>query len=111
MVAQRHRMVHRQGRLGQGRQDGSLSRGEPPFRAGRRLEGEPTRPVRRFDENGDGRLSVEEFPGREERFERLDSDGDGYLTPEEMLKGARNRLGPRGRGIGAEPREPDGRGE
>jgi Ca2+-binding EF-hand superfamily protein len=35
--------------------------------------------IQRFDQDGDGLVSLDEFPGNQEQFERLDLDGDGYL--------------------------------
>lgn len=40
----------------------------------------------RRDQDGDGRLTLEEFGGSPERFERLDADGDGYVTPEDFQR-------------------------
>jgi Ca2+-binding EF-hand superfamily protein len=36
--------------------------------------------LRRFDQDKDGRCTRDEFPGSDERFDRLDRDGDGVLT-------------------------------
>lgn len=35
--------------------------------------------VQRFDADGDGLVSADEFPGDEDQFSELDIDGDGYL--------------------------------
>jgi Ca2+-binding EF-hand superfamily protein len=35
--------------------------------------------IQHFDQDGDGLVSSEEFPGNQEQFQRLDLDGDGYL--------------------------------
>ena len=40
--------------------------------------------LQRFDRDGDGKVSQEEWPGREEMFGRLDADGDGFITGEEV---------------------------
>ena len=48
--------------------------------------------VERFDTDGDGKVSKEEFKGRPEMFDRLDADKDGYVTPEE-LKAMREQWG------------------
>jgi Ca2+-binding EF-hand superfamily protein len=40
--------------------------------------------VRRYDRNGDGKLSLEESGLRPEVFRALDTDGDGQLGPEEL---------------------------
>ena len=39
--------------------------------------------IKRFDGDGDGKISKEEFPNAE-MFDRLDRDGDGFLTKEEI---------------------------
>ncbi|MBI3271714.1 MAG: EF-hand domain-containing protein [Planctomycetes bacterium] len=39
--------------------------------------------VERYDRNGDGRVSREEFGGSEEAFDRLDADHDGSISREE----------------------------
>jgi hypothetical protein len=38
---------------------------------------------RKFDRNGDGELSRNEFPGSAADFERIDANRDGYITFEE----------------------------
>jgi len=40
-----------------------------------------------LDKNGDGKISKDEWRGREERFKQLDKNGDGYLTPDELRRG------------------------
>ena len=40
--------------------------------------------LQRFDQDGDGLISAEEFPGDENQFNRLDINGDGYLEPDEV---------------------------
>lgn len=40
-----------------------------------------------FDEDGDGLISLSEFMGPEDHFDRLDADGDGYLNSEELSTG------------------------
>lgn len=37
----------------------------------------------RFDRNGDGEVSLSEFPGPREQFDRIDTDHDGYITATE----------------------------
>jgi Ca2+-binding EF-hand superfamily protein len=39
--------------------------------------------IERFDQNGDGLVSSDEFPGQDDLFSRLDSDGDGYIAASE----------------------------
>ena len=58
-------------------------RGKP--HGGRRLA--------RFDTDGDGQLSLEEFPGPDDRFAEMDTDGDQFLSKAEMAVGKR-RGGP-----------------
>ena len=41
-----------------------------------------------FDEDGDGMVSEEEFPGPEDHFIRLDQDEDGFITEDEKPDGA-----------------------
>ena len=38
---------------------------------------------RKFDKNGDGELSRNEFPGTQEEFDRIDTNHDGYISVEE----------------------------
>lgn len=40
-----------------------------------------------FDQNGDGLISAEEFPGPMDRFEEMDVDGNGYLDDGESPHG------------------------
>ena len=61
----------------------------PPPR-GKRRKG-PLFP--RFDTDGDGKLSLEEFPGPDDRFGQMDTDGDGFLSKAEAAAGKR-RGGP-----------------
>ena len=44
-------------------------------------------PMNRFDANGDGKLSIEEFPGPDAHFNQFDTNRDGYLDPDELPKG------------------------
>lgn len=76
--------------------DGAIDADEAPQRPPRHRP-DPKELMTDFDEDGDGQLSLEEFPGPDHHFERLDSDGDGVLTSEELLAGRpghnRNRRG------------------
>jgi len=62
------------GKAGKGRRRGRISTGM----------------LRRWDRDGDGKVSPEEFPGRDEMFQRLDADKDGALT-EADVKAAREQ--------------------
>jgi Ca2+-binding EF-hand superfamily protein len=37
-----------------------------------------------LDKDGDGKVSRQEWPGRPQRFERLDTNKDGFLTKDEL---------------------------
>lgn len=41
--------------------------------------------VARWDVDQDGQVSIDEFPGEDERFAQLDLNDDGYLTLDEMI--------------------------
>jgi hypothetical protein len=43
--------------------------------------------VRRFDRNGDGKVSKSEFDGSAEHFSRFDRNGDGYISVQEAPQG------------------------
>jgi Ca2+-binding EF-hand superfamily protein len=67
--------------------DGAVSKEE--FAAAGRGRGERTpgisaEALRRFDTNGDGKVTRDEFPGGGERFDRLDRNKDGALTAEDF---------------------------
>ena len=49
----------------------------------------------RMDEDGDGKVSADEFRGPERLYTRLDADKDGYVTKQETAKMRRG-----GRGAG-----------
>ena len=42
--------------------------------------------IQRFDQDGDGLVSADEFPGNQDQFKHLDVDGDGYLDAAEAPK-------------------------
>jgi len=56
----------------------------------------------RFDKDGDGRVTADEFTGPQRIFDRMDSDGDGVVTKEEA-EAMRGR-GQGGRGQGGQGR-------
>lgn len=58
--------------------------GQPRGRAGGDFIGQ-------FDTNNDGRVSREEFPGRDRAFKRFDRDNDGYIDKDEAPIGKRGR--------------------
>ena len=54
--------------------------------------------IERFDEDGDGKISMDEFPGPDEHFQDFDDNGDGLLEPAEMPARGSGGRGERGRG-------------
>ena len=58
--------------------------------------------MKQFDENGDGKITAEEFGGSEEMFKRVDADGDGVVTKAEVEKMQSGMRGRR-RGEGGRP--------
>jgi Ca2+-binding EF-hand superfamily protein len=48
--------------------------------------------IAKHDQNRDGMLSREEFPGSTSRFQRLDANGDGLLSQAEFEAGVRGRF-------------------
>jgi hypothetical protein len=42
--------------------------------------------LQRFDEDKDGKVSKDEFPGRDERFDRVDENQDGFIEKSEINK-------------------------
>ncbi len=51
--------------------------------------------VRRFDKDGDGKVTAEEFTGPQRFFDRMDTDGDGCITKDEAeaMRGGRGQGG------------------
>ncbi len=45
--------------------------------------------IERHDQDGDNRVSKEEFPGPDDHFCRIDTDGDGYISRDEAIKAPR----------------------
>jgi hypothetical protein len=43
--------------------------------------------IRRFDRDGDGKVSREEFAGPRDHFDHFDKNGDGFISREESPKG------------------------
>lgn len=59
-----------------------------------------------FDADGDGELSLDEFPGPLDHFDRMDSDEDGFLSIEELQDGMPGV--PRGGGFAGDDADGDG---
>lgn len=49
-----------------------------------RRRGNAKRMLRRFDTDKDGKVSRDEFPGSDQRFDSMDKNGDGYLSAEDF---------------------------
>jgi hypothetical protein len=47
----------------------------------------PSSFIDHFDQNADGLVSVEEFPGEADQFSERDADGNGYLDASEVPAG------------------------
>ncbi len=56
-----------------------------------------------FDKDKDGKVSKDEFPGRDERFDRVDENKDGFIDASEIRKNP-----PPGGRRGASMRSPSG---
>lgn len=39
--------------------------------------------IQQYDQDGDGKIDLAEFPTAEQQFQRLDADGDGFIDTEE----------------------------
>ena len=50
---------------------------------------QPRGMIERHDQDGDGNVSKEEFPGPDEHFTRIDLDGDGFINQEEARQAPR----------------------
>lgn len=66
--------------------------------------GQPPRrpPLKQFDLNGDGKISVQEFPGPPSDFKSLDKNGDGFITVNEAGEDKWNGTPPGGKSPGHE---------
>ena len=60
--------------------------------------GDPWERMKRYDTDGDGKISREEFTGPERFFNRFDTDRDGFVTEAEVRR--MRRGGGQGRGGG-----------
>ncbi len=45
----------------------------------------------RFDADNSGTISKDEFPGQDDRFDKIDANGDGELSPEELKEASVKR--------------------
>jgi Ca2+-binding EF-hand superfamily protein len=45
--------------------------------------------IERHDQDGDAKISIDEFPGPDEHFTRIDLDGDGSITEDEARQAPR----------------------
>ena len=61
-------------------------------RKGNKSNDQSSRFIKRFDKDGDGKVSKKEFKGPSKRFGRFDKDGDGFISVDESPTGP-----PRGR--------------
>lgn len=73
-------------------EDGFIDRDEMPHSRSRGRHGRHGgKPMERFDADGDGKISRQEFPGPDDRFDEIDGNGDGFISQEEMSQRRRER--------------------
>lgn len=58
-----------------------------------RRGGDPWERMSRMDEDGDGKVSRDEFRGPDRMFDRFDTDSDGFVTETEAKQASRRRGG------------------
>ena len=68
----------------------------------------PEKMMRRMDENGDGKISRQEFLGPPNRFDMIDADKDGFLTVEEITTFRAKRQNDGGMGGQSPAKGPNG---
>ena len=91
-----------------GRPEGRRKKGRPQVASaeGRRGRGGPERAFKRFDKNGDGKISNDEAPPRlKKRFSQVDRNNDGFIDVDEMKQRIRKLSERRGKRNG----RPEGR--
>jgi Ca2+-binding EF-hand superfamily protein len=76
--------------------DGFLTSDELPAAAAPGQGGGAGPMLKRMDTDGDGRISKEEWRGREQLFVRLDRNGDGYIDAQEIPRDLVRPAGPQG---------------
>ena len=76
---------------------GPGGRGGPGPRSGGAMGGRGERFVHRLDQDGDGKVSRQEFDGPDSHFSRFDQDCDGYLSSDEAPSGPPPRRNRRAR--------------
>jgi len=70
----------------------------------RRRGGDPWERMKRYDTDGDGKVTRAEFKGPARMFDRFDSDGDGVVTRDEVTSRAGRGGRPGGQTSGASGR-------
>ncbi len=53
----------------------------------------PDKFIEKFDKDGDGKVSEDEFDGPADHFKKLDRNNDGYITKDELPKGPPRKKG------------------